>query len=219
MTSRSALITGPLAVAVLALAAGTADAQTNPFPRPATTPPSSGGSTKTTGTTTGTWKPPFPNAIGPATTGGTGGSGGTRCPTNGTGTGTTGTTGTTGGTSGTSGTGGTTGSGSGGSGSGGFGGFGFGIVPFVDTVSSWIDQRTITTNFAAEQTLTSDTVPVSVDAVLFWMVHDAQKAALEVQEYAQAVQIYLSGSAGGTGGSGAGGTGTNPMPTTGATRP
>jgi len=63
----------------------------------------------------------------------------------------------------------------------------FWIVPFADKVSSWIDQRTITTNFAAEQTLTSDTVPVSVDAVLFWMVHDAQKAALEVQEYAQAV--------------------------------
>jgi regulator of protease activity HflC (stomatin/prohibitin superfamily) len=57
----------------------------------------------------------------------------------------------------------------------------------VDRVSSWIDQRTITTTFAAEQTLTSDTVPVSVDAVLFWMVHDAQKAALEVQDYAQAV--------------------------------
>ena len=50
-----------------------------------------------------------------------------------------------------------------------------------------IDQRTITTTFAAEQTLTSDTVPVNVDAVLFWMVHDAQKAALEVQEYEQAV--------------------------------
>jgi len=63
----------------------------------------------------------------------------------------------------------------------------FWIVPFVDSVSSWIDQRTITTSFAAEQTLTSDTVPVNVDAVLFWMVHDAQKAALEVQEYAQAV--------------------------------
>jgi regulator of protease activity HflC (stomatin/prohibitin superfamily) len=63
----------------------------------------------------------------------------------------------------------------------------FWIVPFVDTVSMWIDQRTITTSFAAEQTLTSDTVPVSVDAVLFWMVHDAQKAALEVQDYAQAV--------------------------------
>jgi regulator of protease activity HflC (stomatin/prohibitin superfamily) len=63
----------------------------------------------------------------------------------------------------------------------------FWLVPFVDRVSSWIDQRTITTTFAAEQTLTSDTVPVSVDAVLFWMVHDAQTAALEVQDYAQAV--------------------------------
>ena len=63
----------------------------------------------------------------------------------------------------------------------------FWLVPFVDRVSTWIDQRTITTTFAAEQTLTSDTVPVNVDAVLFWMVHDAQKAALEVQEYAQAV--------------------------------
>ena len=63
----------------------------------------------------------------------------------------------------------------------------FWVVPFIDTVTSWIDQRTITTSFAAEQTLTSDTVPVNVDAVLFWMVHDAQKAALEVQEYGQAV--------------------------------
>ena len=63
----------------------------------------------------------------------------------------------------------------------------FWIVPFIDTVSAWIDQRTITTSFAAEQTLTSDTVPVNVDAVLFWMVHDAQKAALEVQDYEQAI--------------------------------
>jgi regulator of protease activity HflC (stomatin/prohibitin superfamily) len=63
----------------------------------------------------------------------------------------------------------------------------FWIIPFVDRVSSWIDQRTITTSFAAEQTLTSDAVPVNVDAVLFWMVHDAQKAALEVQDYPQAV--------------------------------
>ncbi len=63
----------------------------------------------------------------------------------------------------------------------------FWIAPFVDRVSTWIDQRTITTSFAAEQTLTSDTVPVNVDAVLFWMVHDAEKAALEVQDYAQAV--------------------------------
>src|SRR5207249_1317692 len=63
----------------------------------------------------------------------------------------------------------------------------FWVVPFIDRVSSWIDQRTITTSFAAEQTLTSDTVPVNVDAVLFWMVHDVQKAALEVQDYAAAV--------------------------------
>jgi len=63
----------------------------------------------------------------------------------------------------------------------------FWIVPFIDSISAWIDQRTITTSFAAEQTLTSDTVPVNVDAVLFWMVHDVQKAALEVQDYAQAV--------------------------------
>jgi len=63
----------------------------------------------------------------------------------------------------------------------------FWLVPFVDRVSTWIDQRTITTSFAAEQTLTADTVPVNVDAVLFWMVHDAEKAALEVQDYAQAV--------------------------------
>ena len=61
------------------------------------------------------------------------------------------------------------------------------VVPFADRVSTWIDQRTITTSFAAEQTLTADTVPVNVDAVLFWMVHDAQKAALEVQDYSQAV--------------------------------
>jgi len=63
----------------------------------------------------------------------------------------------------------------------------FWIIPFVDRIPSWIDQRTVTTSFAAEQTLTSDTVPVNVDAVLFWMVHDPQKAALEVQDYEQAV--------------------------------
>jgi regulator of protease activity HflC (stomatin/prohibitin superfamily) len=63
----------------------------------------------------------------------------------------------------------------------------FWIVPFVDTVTRWIDQRVITTSFAAEETLTSDTVPVNVDAVLFWLVYDPEKAALEVQEYFQAV--------------------------------
>jgi regulator of protease activity HflC (stomatin/prohibitin superfamily) len=63
----------------------------------------------------------------------------------------------------------------------------FWIVPLIENVSSWIDQRIITTSFAAEQTLTSDTVPVNVDAVLFWMVYDPEKAALEVQDYQQAV--------------------------------
>src|SRR5436189_2173684 len=63
----------------------------------------------------------------------------------------------------------------------------FWIVPFVDQISAWIDQRVITTAFAAEETLTSDTVPVNVDAVLFWLVYDPEKAALEVQEYQQAV--------------------------------
>ena len=63
----------------------------------------------------------------------------------------------------------------------------FWIIPFVDSVSAWIDQRVITTGFAAEETLTSDTVPVNVDAVLFWVVYDPEKAALEVQNYPQAV--------------------------------
>jgi hypothetical protein len=63
----------------------------------------------------------------------------------------------------------------------------FFVIPFVDTISAWIDQRVITTSFAAEETLTSDTVPVNVDAVLFWMVYDPEKAALEVQNYPQAV--------------------------------
>jgi regulator of protease activity HflC (stomatin/prohibitin superfamily) len=63
----------------------------------------------------------------------------------------------------------------------------FWIIPFIDSIPAWIDQRVITTSFAAEETLTSDTVPVNVDAVLFWMVYDPEKAALEVQNYPQAV--------------------------------
>jgi regulator of protease activity HflC (stomatin/prohibitin superfamily) len=63
----------------------------------------------------------------------------------------------------------------------------FWTIPGLDVVSSWIDQRIITTTFAAEETLTSDTVPVNVDAVLFWMVYDPEKAALEVQNYKLAV--------------------------------
>jgi regulator of protease activity HflC (stomatin/prohibitin superfamily) len=63
----------------------------------------------------------------------------------------------------------------------------FWVVPFIDVVTRSVDQRMITTAFAAEQTLTSDTVPVNVDAVLFWVVHDPEKAALEVQNYPAAV--------------------------------
>jgi regulator of protease activity HflC (stomatin/prohibitin superfamily) len=63
----------------------------------------------------------------------------------------------------------------------------FFVMPLIDSVSTYVDQRIITTNFAAEQTLTADTVPVNVDAVLFWMVYDVEKAALEVQDYSQAV--------------------------------
>ena len=63
----------------------------------------------------------------------------------------------------------------------------FWIIPFVETLPATIDQRVVTTGFAAEQTLTADMVPVNVDAVLFWMVHDAEKAALEVQNFRNAV--------------------------------
>lgn len=63
----------------------------------------------------------------------------------------------------------------------------FFIIPVIDSVSSWVDQRIIATTFNAEQTLTKDTVPVDVDAVLFWMVWDAEKAALEVENYKDAL--------------------------------
>jgi regulator of protease activity HflC (stomatin/prohibitin superfamily) len=63
----------------------------------------------------------------------------------------------------------------------------FFIIPIVDTVAYWIDLRVITTSFTAEKTLTKDTVPVDVDAVLFWKVLDAKKAALEIAEYKSAI--------------------------------
>ncbi len=62
----------------------------------------------------------------------------------------------------------------------------FWIVPLMDTVAIWIDHRVMVTPFNAEKTLTKDTVPVDVDAVLFWMVWDAEKAALEVENYRSA---------------------------------
>jgi regulator of protease activity HflC (stomatin/prohibitin superfamily) len=63
----------------------------------------------------------------------------------------------------------------------------FWIIPIIDSVTSWIDQRVMVTPFSAEKTLTRDTVPVNVDAVLFWVVWDAEKAALEVQNYRNAI--------------------------------
>jgi hypothetical protein len=63
----------------------------------------------------------------------------------------------------------------------------FFIIPIIDSVVYWIDTRVITTPFRAEKTLTKDTVPVDVDAVLFWKVVDPQKAALDVADYETAV--------------------------------
>ncbi|GAB4485889.1 MAG: slipin family protein [Anaerolineales bacterium] len=63
----------------------------------------------------------------------------------------------------------------------------FWIVPLIDTIPNWIDHRVMVTPFAAQKTLTKDTVPVDVDAVLFWVVWDAEKAALEVEDYRAAV--------------------------------
>jgi len=63
----------------------------------------------------------------------------------------------------------------------------FFIIPVLDTIPYWIDTRVITTSFKAEKTLTKDTVPVDVDAVLFWKVLDPQKAALEVADYISAI--------------------------------
>ena len=59
----------------------------------------------------------------------------------------------------------------------------FWITPIIDSIPVWIDHRVMVTPFNAEKTLTKDTVPVDVDAVLFWLVWDAKKAALEVEDY------------------------------------
>jgi regulator of protease activity HflC (stomatin/prohibitin superfamily) len=63
----------------------------------------------------------------------------------------------------------------------------FGIIPIIDTIPYWIDIRVITSSFKAEKTLTKDTVPVDVDAVLFWKVVDPEKAALAVADYTSAI--------------------------------
>jgi regulator of protease activity HflC (stomatin/prohibitin superfamily) len=63
----------------------------------------------------------------------------------------------------------------------------FFIIPIADVIPYWIDIRVITTTFKAEKTLTKDTVPVDVDAVLFWKVVDPRRAALDVEDYRSAI--------------------------------
>lgn len=63
----------------------------------------------------------------------------------------------------------------------------FAIIPLIDTIPYWIDIRVLTSSFKAEKTLTKDTVPVDVDAVLFWKIVDPKKAALDVADYQSAI--------------------------------
>jgi regulator of protease activity HflC (stomatin/prohibitin superfamily) len=63
----------------------------------------------------------------------------------------------------------------------------FVIVPLIDTIPYWLDTRVLTSSFKAEKTLTKDTVPVDVDAVLFWKIVDPKKAALDVADYQSAI--------------------------------
>ena len=64
----------------------------------------------------------------------------------------------------------------------------FFILPIIDSVSAYVDQRVRVSSFKAEQTLTTDTVPVNVDAVVYWTVWDVEKAVLEVQDYQEAIE-------------------------------
>lgn len=61
------------------------------------------------------------------------------------------------------------------------------IIPVIDQVATWLDQRIQTTEFNAEQALSKDTVPVDVDAVVFWQIHDPERAALEITDYRSAI--------------------------------
>jgi len=65
----------------------------------------------------------------------------------------------------------------------------FHIIPIVDSVSRYVDQRVRVASVSAESTLTRDTVPVNVDAIVFWMVWNAEKSVLEVQDFAQAITL------------------------------
>jgi regulator of protease activity HflC (stomatin/prohibitin superfamily) len=64
----------------------------------------------------------------------------------------------------------------------------FVIIPFIDAVPTWLDQRIQTTEFDAEEALSKDTVPINIDAVVFWQIHDAERAALEITDYRSAIQ-------------------------------
>jgi regulator of protease activity HflC (stomatin/prohibitin superfamily) len=63
----------------------------------------------------------------------------------------------------------------------------FFVIPILDEVTTWLDQRIQTTEFNAEQALSKDTVPVDVDAVVFWQIHDPERAALEITDYRSAI--------------------------------
>src|SRR4029079_8622438 len=63
----------------------------------------------------------------------------------------------------------------------------FAILPFIDNVASWLDQRIQTTEINAEKALSKDTVPVNIDAVVFWQIHDPERAALEITHSRQAI--------------------------------
>jgi len=64
----------------------------------------------------------------------------------------------------------------------------FWIIPILDRVAAWLDQRIQTTEFNAEQALSKDTVPVNIDAVVFWQIHDAERAALEIADYRSGIE-------------------------------
>ncbi|MBX3485281.1 slipin family protein [Phenylobacterium sp.] len=64
----------------------------------------------------------------------------------------------------------------------------FVVIPFLDEAAVWLDQRIQTTEFSAEQALSKDTVPVNIDAVVFWQVHDPERAALEIHDYRLAIE-------------------------------
>src|SRR5580698_10472573 len=65
----------------------------------------------------------------------------------------------------------------------------FWMVPIVDRLSRYVDQRVSVSNVSAESTLTRDTVPVNVDAIVFWMVWNPEKAILEVEDFGQAIGL------------------------------